>query len=69
MPSSSAVTVDLTIENLTAYVLKTNSYGHDARATLILSRVVQHLHDLVRETKLTTKEWEMAWQYLTKVSE
>lgn len=69
MSMSSPFLNDLTVENLTAHVLKTNSYGDDERATYVLSCLVQHLHDFVRETKLTTEEWEMAWQYLTKVNQ
>lgn len=69
MPSSAPRNEDLTVENLTPHVLKISTNVKNERIRLIFSKLIQHSHDFVRETGLTTAEWEAAWQYLTKVGE
>lgn len=67
MQSPNSNTEDLTIENLTAHVVKVSSNISNERVKFIWSKLIQHSHDFVRETELTTAEWEAAWQYLTAV--
>jgi hypothetical protein len=59
---------DLTVDNLTPHVIKLSSNIADERVKLIFSKLIQYSHDFVRDTKLTTAEWEAAWAYLTEVS-
>jgi len=61
--------MDLTIENITQNVHEINSQCPDRRFRYILERVVVHLHDLVRETRLSTGEWMKALEFLTDVGQ
>lgn len=59
---------DLTAENLTRHVIKTcTSNVSNERTTELISGLIQHLHDYVREVQLKPGEWEAGWQYLTEV--
>lgn len=58
---------DLTIENITENVHRINSQGQDARLKYILERLVTHVHDFARETRLSTQEWEAGIKFLTEV--
>ncbi|KIX09907.1 uncharacterized protein Z518_00988 [Rhinocladiella mackenziei CBS 650.93] len=60
---------DLTVENLTPHVIEIGSNIESERLKFVFSTLIQHSHDFVRETRLTTAEWESAWQYLTKVGQ
>ncbi|KAG8668153.1 hypothetical protein FPOAC2_10081 [Fusarium poae] len=60
---------DLTIDNITENVHAINSQCSSLRLKYILERVVNHLHDLARETRLTTDEWMTAIQFLTQVGQ
>ncbi|KAI1061326.1 hypothetical protein LB507_011323 [Fusarium sp. FIESC RH6] len=60
---------DLTIDNITENVHAINSQCGNPRLKYILERVVTHLHDLARETRLTTDEWMTAIQFLTQVGQ
>ena len=60
---------DLTIDNITENVHAINSQCGNPRLKYILERVVTHLHDLARETRLTTDEWMIAIQFLTQVGQ
>ncbi|KAM0348237.1 hypothetical protein ACHAP4_010986 [Fusarium culmorum] len=60
---------DLTIDNITENVHVINSQCSSLRLKYILERVVTHLHDLARETRLTTDEWMTAIQFLTQVGQ
>ncbi|KAF5025497.1 hypothetical protein F66182_2402 [Fusarium sp. NRRL 66182] len=60
---------DLTIDNITENVHAINSQCSNLRMKYILERVVTHLHDLARETRLTTDEWTTAIQFLTQVGQ
>lgn len=57
---------DLTTENITENVVAINSTCPDLRTRFIFERLVHHLHDFARETRLTTTEWETAIQFLTR---
>ncbi|MCJ1335648.1 hypothetical protein MMC09_000920 [Bachmanniomyces sp. S44760] len=58
---------DLTIENITENTILINSQGPDPRLQYILERLVTHLHDFARETRLSTKEWMAGLQFLIEV--
>jgi hypothetical protein len=60
---------DLTIDNITENVHAINSQCSSLRLKYILERTVQHLHDLARETRLTTDEWMTALLFLTEVGQ
>ncbi|KIW11692.1 hypothetical protein PV08_10994 [Exophiala spinifera] len=57
--------MDLTIDNITENVIRINSNNPDARMQYVLERLVVHLHDFARETRLSTDEWMAGIQFLT----
>ena len=60
---------DLTIDNITENTIRINSQSADPRLTYVLDRLVTHLHDFARETRLSTKEWMAALNFLTAVGQ
>lgn len=58
---------DLTIDNITDNVHLINSQSSDARLKYVLERLVSHLHDFARETRLSTPEWMAGIEFLTAV--
>lgn len=58
---------DLTIENITENTVRINSQSSDARLNYVFERLVTHLHDFARETRLSTSEWMAAIEFLTAV--
>ena len=58
---------DLTIDNITENVQIINSQCTDLRVRFLLERLVSHLHDFARETRLCTSEWECAINFLVEV--
>jgi protocatechuate 3,4-dioxygenase beta subunit len=60
---------DLTATNITETVLETFASCQDARYKQIITTVVRHLHDCVRELKLTPEEWLGAIKFLTDVGQ
>lgn len=60
---------DLTSENITKNVHLVNANCSDERIKFVLGRTITHLHDLARETRLTTQEWMASLQFLTSVSQ
>jgi hypothetical protein len=60
---------NLTIDNITENAHAINSQCSNLRLKYILERTVTHLHDLARETRLTTDEWMTAILFLTKVGQ
>lgn len=61
--------LDLTTENITENVQIVNSSCSNRRVKYLFERFVVHLHDLVRETRLSTEEWMAAIEFLTKVGQ
>lgn len=61
--------MDLTIDNITENTIIINSQGDDPRMTYLMERLVSHLHDFARETRLSTKEWMAALNFLVKVGQ
>ncbi len=60
---------DLTIDNITDNVKLINSQCENPRLKYILERVVQHLHDFARETRLSHDEWMAGLLFLTAVGQ
>ena len=60
---------DLTIENITENVHMINSRTPDPRLKYILERLVTHVHDFARETRLSTNEWMAGINFLTSVGQ
>jgi hypothetical protein len=57
---------DLTIDNITENVHLINSPCPDPRLKYILERLVTHLHEFARETRLSTGEWMKGIEFLTE---
>ncbi|KAJ4856783.1 dioxygenase domain-containing protein [Trichoderma breve] len=68
-PNTKVEMLDLTTENITENVQIVNSSCSDRRVRYLFERLVVHLHDLVRETRLSTEEWMAAIEFLTKVGQ
>ncbi|KAL7931982.1 aromatic compound dioxygenase [Trichoderma chlorosporum] len=61
---------DLTAENLTPHVIKVSTENvKNERFIELVTGLIQHLHDYVKEVKLKPTEWEAAVQYLTQVGQ
>jgi len=60
---------DLNIDNITENAIITNSQGSDERLTYVMERLVTHLHDFARETRLSTTEWIAALNFLVQVGQ
>ncbi|KEZ39587.1 Uncharacterized protein SAPIO_CDS9498 [Scedosporium apiospermum] len=60
---------DLTIDNITPNVHLVNSPCQNRRLKYLLERLVTHLHDFVRETRLSTDEWMTGIEFLTAVGQ
>lgn len=59
--------LDMSTETITENTVAINSQHKDARLMFILERLVTHLHDFARETRLTTEEWGAGIEFLTQV--
>lgn len=58
---------DITIDNITHNVHAINSSCEDARLKFLFERLVSHLHDFARETRLSIAEWEASIKFLVEV--
>jgi hypothetical protein len=67
--STVPVLKDLTIENITENVHRINSQCSDPRLKYVMERLVSHLHDFARETRLSFDEWMAGIQFLTQVGQ
>ena len=56
--------LDLTIDNITPNTNRINSQCDDPRLKYLMERLVTHLHDFARETRLSTDEWMLALNFL-----
>lgn len=69
MPNTKPNVTNMTDENITENVNIVNSQSNNARLQFIMHRLVTHLHDFARETRLTTDEWMFGIEFLTKVGQ
>jgi Catechol dioxygenase N terminus len=60
---------DLNADNITENTVLVNSSCEDLRMRFVMERLVSHLHDFARETRLSTKEWMAGIQFLTAVGQ
>ncbi|KIM92619.1 hypothetical protein OIDMADRAFT_46620 [Oidiodendron maius Zn] len=60
---------DLTIDNLTFHIIRMSTQVNDTRVKYLTTKLIQHLHNFVRDVQLQTDEWEVAWKFLTKVGQ
>jgi hypothetical protein len=56
---------NLSAESITENTILINAGNPDARFKYVLERLVSHLHDFARETRLSTKEWMAGVEFLT----
>ncbi|KAL7916251.1 Intradiol ring-cleavage dioxygenase [Trichoderma velutinum] len=61
--------LDLTIDNITENVVRINSQSGNARLNYLMERLVTHVHDFARETRLSTHEWMTTIEFLTKTGQ
>lgn len=60
---------DLNTENITENTILINSLCEDLRMKYLMERLVSHIHDFARETRLSTREWMSGIQFLTAVGQ
>lgn len=60
---------DLNTENITEKIILINSQCEDLRMKYVMERLVSHLHDFARETRLSTREWKAGIHFLTEVGQ
>jgi protocatechuate 3,4-dioxygenase beta subunit len=61
--------LDLTIDNITPNTILINNQSSNTRLKYVMSRLVAHLHDFARETRLSTDEWMLAINFLVKTGQ
>ncbi|KAJ7065439.1 intradiol ring-cleavage dioxygenase [Mycena amicta] len=61
--------LDMTAETITANVHIMNENCPDERMKFIFKNLIDHLHDFVRETAITSEEWMTALEFLTKTGQ
>ncbi|KAM5539017.1 hypothetical protein V8D89_007240 [Ganoderma adspersum] len=54
---------------ITANMMKMTELTLDPRKRFLWQTITKYLHEFIRETKLTTKEWEEAIKFLTRVGQ
>ncbi|TFK65132.1 intradiol ring-cleavage dioxygenase [Pluteus cervinus] len=64
-PSKLHSNADLSPQSVTDHVHAVNA-ASDERTKFLFTKLVDHLHDFVRETKLTTDEWMSTIKFLTE---
>ncbi|KAM5470816.1 hypothetical protein MauCBS54593_003860 [Microsporum audouinii] len=57
---------DLSVDKITEHVVHTNSQCPNPRTRYLFERLVTHIHDFALETRLSTTEWRLAIEFLTK---
>jgi protocatechuate 3,4-dioxygenase beta subunit len=55
---------DMTTENITENTKILNNQSTNPRARYVFDRLISHLHDFVRETRLSTEEWQEGIDFL-----
>ena len=61
--------MDMSADTITENVLAINSQTPNPRLKFVLERLVHHLHDFARETRLSTDEWMAGLIFLTQVGQ
>lgn len=60
---------NLMADNITENTIRVNSQSSDPRLIYVFERLVSHLHDFARETRISTEEWMAAIHFLTAVGQ
>lgn len=68
-PTGGPELLDLTINNITPNTILINNQSSNTRLKYVMSRLVTHLHDFARETRLSTDEWMLAINFLVKTGQ
>ena len=55
--------------DFTKHVIETIGPATGDRARFVMSSLIQHLHDFVRETELTPEEWMMGVQFVNSIGQ
>ncbi|KAI1820082.1 dioxygenase [Xylaria intraflava] len=63
---STPAMLDLTSDNITPNAITINSQSANPRATYLMERLITHLHDFARETRISTEEWMTALDFLVE---
>ncbi|KAI2622083.1 dioxygenase [Xylaria nigripes] len=58
--------MDLTIDNITPNAITINSQSGDGRTNYLMDRLITHLHDFARETRISSDEWMAGLNFLVK---
>lgn len=59
---------ELNANNLTSHVIKVSTENvENERYRALITGLIQHLHDYIRDVQLKPEEWEAAVRYLTQV--
>nr|GAT46984.1 intradiol RING-cleavage dioxygenase [Mycena chlorophos] len=61
--------LDMTSETITENVHVMNSGCTDERLKFIMKNLINHLHDFVKETSITSEEWMSALMFLTRTGQ
>jgi len=61
--------MDMSADSITGCVHAINSNCPDDRMKFVFGKLIDHLHDFVRETSLTTDEWMQSIEFLTKTGQ
>ncbi len=57
-------TMEINIGTITENVINRFSEGRDVRMKFIFERLITHIHDFARETRLSTEEWRAGLEWL-----
>ncbi|KAL7893293.1 Intradiol ring-cleavage dioxygenase [Trichoderma sp. SZMC 28014] len=68
-PTDLPLLKDLNIENITENVHAINSHCDDARMKFLFEKLITHLHNFARETRLSIPEWAAALKFLVEVGQ
>ncbi|KAJ7261893.1 intradiol ring-cleavage dioxygenase [Mycena rebaudengoi] len=61
--------LDMSADSITDNVHAINSNCPDERMKFVFKNLINHLHDFVRETSVTTEEWMTAVEFLTQTGQ
>ncbi|KAM0426600.1 hypothetical protein ACHAPT_008294 [Fusarium lateritium] len=68
-PTEDAAMADLTIDNITPNAVAISSRSGNRRLDYVMERLITHIHDFARETRLSTEEWKAGLDFLVQVGQ
>ena len=69
MPAERRVMRDFDEHNITDAVIASLAQTKDARLKTVMTSLVRHLHDFVRDVDLSFDEWYYAVEFLTRTGQ